>query len=502
MICVYCGNEYAGLETGGTCPTCGRTPSRARLFCEAESGSIEAMYLCALHYLGDGGEDARAIAADFLCRAAKGGCREAALTYARALLDGSLGVIDPAGAKALVAPYARRLPAAMLLSARAGLFTRPEEPVPTPQADRGREVLRLAAEAEEALDYETAVALLRRAGERGCAEAAERLGELYETGRMVAADRAEARRWYLAAWEAGAPSALVRLGDGLRSGRITGKPEPDAAFACYRRAAEAGSVDAALRLGDMAFDGLGKRFSIEEALGWYRSVEEKSDYARERIAQIKGALEEQYRAAVAMQDAGEPAAAAAEYTRLVAMGHAEAANRLGYLAQNGIGRARDRRMAAKLYEYGALHGSRLAIYNLGVCYAEGIGVAFHYRRAEALLLRARGAGIPAADAALASLAARRRRAQLRRIVSAAEAIYRRGDFRLSARLLLAAAEAGDPDAAFRISCRYRYGDGTHLSAAMADEWESRAYAKGFTDRKRVYLGYLRARREHELAGRI
>ena len=210
MICVYCGGEYAGIETGGTCPLCGKTPSRARLFCEAEGGSVEAIYLCALYYAADCREDAKRIAADFFLRAAKAGCREAALAYARALLDGSLGVIDPAGAKALVAPYARRFPAAMLISARAGVFTRPKEPATVFSADRGREVLRLAAEAEDALDFATAVALLQRAGESGCAEAAERLGVLYETGHMVVSDRAEARRWYLAAWEAGALSALVR----------------------------------------------------------------------------------------------------------------------------------------------------------------------------------------------------------------------------------------------------------------------------------------------------
>ena len=498
MICAYCGSEYSLAEIGMTCPTCGKAPSHARLFLLAELGEADAMYALAMGAVSDDTQLVRY----YLHRSAEAGCRAAAITYAQRLLAGAFGDPDPAAAKAVVAPFVRQSPRAALISARAGLFLRgvapsaPEIPALYPVA------LRFASDAELARDFETACAIIRLFADRREGMAAELLGSLYEEGRMLNGDLRMAKRWYLAAWEMGNPSALVRLGDLLLSGRLGEEPDYETATECYLSAESAGNDEAAIRLADAALEGVGRQESVRDALLHYRKAQEKSAYARERIDEIMRALDVSYRRAILLQTSGEYVRAAVLLTDLVEAGHAEAANRLAYLKQNGLGTLRDRRAAAALYALAAERGSRIGLYNLGVCYAEGIGIAFSYRKAVELLERADAAGVSSANAVLLRLRARRRRAELRRIYSLACLLYRRGDFVASARLLAAAAEEGDAASMHRLACHLRRGDGVRVDPRAAELLEGRAREAGCRDMRRCEIGYLRIRREHELAGRL
>lgn len=496
MICGYCQCTYAAAECGAACPTCGKHPSEARIFLVAEEGDADAMLLFA-----EMQKDAATVRY-YLHRSSEAGCREAALVYAKHLLDGSFGEREPASAKAVLSPYVRSSPRAAMFSARAGLFTRakaPDAPEPPPLYPLA---LRLSSDAELIRDYGTASAIIRLFAERGEGRAAELLGSLYEEGRMVKEDLRLAKQWYLAAWEMGNSSALVRLGDLLVSGRLDGLPSYETAFECYLAAEEAGDVEGAIRLGDAALDGIGRKASVGDALLHYRRAEGKSPYADDRIAQILAALDESYRRAVSLQASGEYVRSAALLSELVEAGHAEAANRLGYLAQNGLGVPRDRRRAASLYALAAERRSKLGLFNLGVCYAEGVGVAFSYRTAMRLLRTAQALGVPSAETVLKRLSDRKRRKELRRLYSLACLLYRRGDFRASSRLLCAAADAGDAASMFRLACHLRRGDGVAVDFAEAERLRRRAIAAGYRDARRSEIGYLRIRREHELAGRL
>ena len=98
--------------------TCFGAGAKCGNICGAASGGLMVLGLKYGHIDADNPDQKKRsgeIAADFLARAAAVGCREAALTYARALLDGSLGERDPRGAKALAKPYARRFPTEILL---------------------------------------------------------------------------------------------------------------------------------------------------------------------------------------------------------------------------------------------------------------------------------------------------------------------------------------------------------------------------------------------------
>ena len=497
MICAYCGNEYSAVQLGGACRACGKIPSRPRLFLEAERGDAEAQLLCAEHCLAEDGDATLAVAEYYLYASCSAGCRAAALAYASRLLDGSFGDRDPAGAKAVLAPHVRHSFSAALLSARAGVLLRPKAPDAPTKPPIFDLAIRLASDAETALDYRTATEILAHLSDGGDGRATELLGALYEEGRMLRRDPAVAKQLYLAAWEQGSVSALVRLGDLLSDGMPCESPERATALECYRSAEEAGNIEASIRLGDAYVDGIGCAPSVRRALEHYRRAEEQSPYARERIAEILAVLDESYRRALSLLERGEESRARRMLTDLVESGHAEAANRLGYLLQ-----PTDRRAAARLYALAAELGSRVAHYNLAVCYAEGIGVAFSYRLAVRHLETAKQAGVSAAEGLLRTLRGRRRRAELRKLYALACLLYRRGDFFASSRLLHAAAEAGDPASMHRLCCHLRRGDGVAKNETEAAEWEARARAAGFRDARRCEIGYLRIRREHELAGKL
>ena len=83
----------------------------------------------------------------------------------------------------------------------------------------------------------------RKAAEQGDAEAQNKLGFMYHTGRGVAEDAAEAVKWYRKAAEQG--HALAQFSLGLMYANGKGVPQDDAeAMKWYRKAAEQGHADA------------------------------------------------------------------------------------------------------------------------------------------------------------------------------------------------------------------------------------------------------------------
>lgn len=97
-----------------------------------------------------------------------------------------------------------------------------------------------------------------------------------ENGR---ADYREALRWYQAAADAGHVQAMVRIGrmheEGLDLDRSIAR-----AMTWYRKAAELGSTQAMIRLGMIAAEGAdGERQDFKAAIGWFRKAADQGDGA-------------------------------------------------------------------------------------------------------------------------------------------------------------------------------------------------------------------------------
>jgi TPR repeat protein len=92
---------------------------------------------------------------------------------------------------------------------------------------------------------------------------------MYERGRGVPRDDAQAVSWFRKAADAGIPVAMNNLGDMYENGR--GVPRDDAqAVSWFRKAANAGFPPAMNSLGSMYENGRGVPRDDAQAVSWYR----------------------------------------------------------------------------------------------------------------------------------------------------------------------------------------------------------------------------------------
>jgi TPR repeat protein len=187
--------------------------------------------------------------------------------------------------------------------------------------EKGRGVARDDAEAAR---------LFRKAADMGNARAITNLGVMYERGRGVARDDAEAARLYRKAVDMGDAYAIANLGWMYAEGRGVTRDDAEA-VRLYRKAADMGNDDTIVNLGRMYAEGRGVTRNDAEAVRLYR----------------KGAD----------------------------MGNARAITNLGWMYAEGRGVTHDDAEAVRLYRKAADMGDDDAITELGWMYAEGRGVA-------------------------------------------------------------------------------------------------------------------------------
>lgn len=119
---------------------------------------------------------------------------------------------------------------------------------------------------QQAGDHARACALYRRAAEAGLMLAQHSLGECIVHG-DIDGDGAEIERWYKAAMEQGSLASQCALGELLIEGRLLPR-DVDRGLNLCRAAAEGGSLNAKLTMGDQA--AAVERFDL--ATRWYREA--------------------------------------------------------------------------------------------------------------------------------------------------------------------------------------------------------------------------------------
>jgi TPR repeat protein len=155
-----------------------------------------------------------------------------------------------------------------------------------------------------------AVAVWRKAADKGSTSAMVELGVLLGTGSGGTKDQAEARRLFERAAEAGNPRGVANLA------ALGGAPDPGKARALLTKAAEANSAEAQYQLGIMNADGVGGAKDEAAARAWFeKAAEQNHAGALERM----GAFSESGRGGP--QDS---AAAKAYYEKAAALGNESA----------------------------------------------------------------------------------------------------------------------------------------------------------------------------------
>ena len=152
--------------------------------------------------------------------------------------------------------------AAVAILAYAGIrfMTRPEEKPPEVKSEVKPPVA----------DPEPDIAELQRLALQGDVSAQYRLGNAYRDGKGVAKDHAKSAEWYRKAAEGGSTEADVALGDFYCSGFTAAKPiHWDKAAAVWQEQAEKGDIDAQLKIGNMCYrNGLGVPKDGAKAIYW------------------------------------------------------------------------------------------------------------------------------------------------------------------------------------------------------------------------------------------
>jgi TPR repeat protein len=130
----------------------------------------------------------------------------------------------------------------------------------------------VAVHAQAAPSPETTIA----AAKKGNAEAQYRLGEMYDLGKGVPQDYAQAVQWYRRAAEQGHAPAQFALAEMYKNGDGVAKDIKEA-LRWYRRAADGGSAGAQLLLGVLYESGMGVATDLGEAARWYRKSADQGD---------------------------------------------------------------------------------------------------------------------------------------------------------------------------------------------------------------------------------
>jgi TPR repeat protein/serine/threonine protein kinase len=259
------------------------------------------------------------------------------------------------------------------------------------------EIAKRAGDAYAAQDYATAAPLYQELAESGRADAMDRLGLLYGTGRGVAQDSAQALAWYRKSAENGDTNGMVHLAE-----RYVGRDWAQSAV-WYRKAAENGHTGAMNNLGMAYLGGQGVAQDDAQAVAWLRKSAEGGDpIGMDNLggmyAQGRGVARDDAQAVAWYRKAAEKGQGAS----------VPAMNNLGVMYANGRGVERDDAQAVFWYRKAAEQkGSPFlaapAMNNLGEMYENGRGVAKDMAEAVAWYNKAAAAGNASAKANLKRL---------------------------------------------------------------------------------------------------
>ncbi|WP_055048601.1 tetratricopeptide repeat protein [Devosia sp. A16] len=191
----------------------------------------------------------------------------------------------------------------------------------------------MAAQKEADRQGQAIVGLYQRAYQAGQYDAAVRLGDIYFEGKLVARDIAAAERFYQLAGSTVPALTLLKLGDARLDG-IGVAVDRRAALEYYRRALGGGVAVAGLKLGTALSSD--PQAADEAAAAFVRAAE---------LGEARG-----YLLAGELQQARQPAAAAALYEKALSAGIGEAAGHLGDMYFDGVLGTPDMLRAASYYE--------------------------------------------------------------------------------------------------------------------------------------------------------
>lgn len=294
-----------------------------------------------------------------------------------------------------------------------------------------------------------AIEYLERAAAEGNAQAFYYLGGLFTTGKSFEVDINRALDNYSAAAEHGFSAAYETMGDIFCEGKFISR-DLARAIDLYDKAAADG---------------------IESA------KKKSEDLRRKREAFFKYAKEAEHL---------DPAQCFRNCAISTAMGYTPATRMLAHLYEVGRGTEKDRARAFLWYKTAAEAGDKYAYYDIGRCYAYGIGTAFDYKLALKSFRIAEDAGYTTAKREIERLEGNRKKRIADKHFSTAMRLLYKKKFKAAKCYLDLCMALGNPKAIYTLGCLYEFGLGLEVNKDYAYGLYEEAYKLKFRDPRAKY----------------
>ncbi len=219
-----------------------------------------------------------------------------------------------------------------------------------------------------------AVKLYLLAAEHGDARAQYNLGVCYAEGEGISRDYTEAVRWWHLAAKQGNAAAQYNLGVCYYNGDGVNKDYTEA-IVWYRKAADKGLSEAMYGLGKCYLDGLGVEKDEEQAAKWFGEA-------------TRGGFAEAGRMLLKL----DPKKAVHIFRKAADAGKKGAMYELGKCYLDGIGVGKDEEEAVAWFQEAADNGHTDAMLELSKCYLEGTGAEKDLEQAKHWLRKAADKG--------------------------------------------------------------------------------------------------------------
>lgn len=358
-----------------------------------------------------------------------------------------------------------------------------EPPVPAPENYDG--ILRDLAKDARKYGIDTAFLHLNEMlVRRGDVSAAVSVGAALVEGVGCEKDAVKGIKYLDNAAAHGSSDAYAYLAGIYLSGEFVEK-NIDEAVRCFIRAGECGSAEAYEILGDLYRSGEEVEKNSAAAIEYYDLAKELgSQSGAQKAAELKRRREDFFDRGTALEQTS-PAEAYKAYAIAVAMGYLPAERRLAYCYEHGVGTPKDRCAAFYWYESAAEKGDKSALFDLGRCYAEGIGVAFDYKKAIDLFISSNAAP-DAVKARVVHLLDRKKRKLTRGMFSRAMRLLHQRKIDPALDILELCEKIGHARGIYTLGCLLEFGLGVNTDRDRAYNLYERAYGLGFRDPRQSY----------------
>ena len=311
------------------------------------------------------------------------------------------------------------------------------------------------------------------------------LGVLYAEGIGGEADTNQALYLLERAAANGVGEAYKYLADAYIEGRIVEK-DIERAMHHYRCAAEHGMSNAYELIGDLYCEGVLVERDIAMAIELYDLAAKEGDGDAARKSDALKDEREGYFALGCEIHSTDKERALSAFASSAAMGYIPAYGKLAEMLEGGEGIEKNRSLAFLWYKKAVDEGDSDAIFELGRCYARGIGVSFDFDLAIEQLTRAERLGDARATGEIERLCENKKRGMTRRLFSNAIRLLYNKKFDVALKMLEACKRAEHAKGIYTLGCLYEFGVGTATDRELAFALYEVAYAMKFRDPRQSY----------------